>query len=112
MERNVDGTHSSRLKTIRSRAVSVAAAALVFTLALTVAPARSQDIGQTPNYIVGSQDVLTITCYDQNDLSGKFTVETDGTFTYPMIGRVKAGGLTLRAVEDELKRRLISEGFF
>ena len=32
--------------------------------------------------------MLTITSYDQADLSGKFTVEADGTFTYPMIGRV------------------------
>jgi polysaccharide export outer membrane protein len=73
---------------------------------------QSQDTGQAANYVVGAQDVLTINCYDQNDLSGKFTVETDGTFTYPMIGRVKAGGLTLRAVETELKRRLVADGYF
>ena len=45
------------------------------------------------DYVVGPQDVLTITSYDQADLSGKFTLEADGTFTYPLIGRVKAGGL-------------------
>ena len=64
------------------------------------------------DYVVGAQDVLTITSYDQADLSGKFTVEADGTFTYPLIGRFKAGGLTLRAVEDGLKRRLTDEGYF
>jgi polysaccharide export outer membrane protein len=63
-------------------------------------------------YIVGAHDVLTITCYDQADLSGKFVVETDGTFTYPLIGRFKAGGLALRAVEDGLKRQLKDEGYF
>ena len=51
------------------------------------------------DYVVGPQDVLTITSYDQADLSGKFSIEADGTFTFPMIGRVKAGGLTLRALE-------------
>jgi polysaccharide export outer membrane protein len=66
----------------------------------------------SPDYIVGSQDVLNITSYDQTDLSGKFSVEADGTFTYPLIGRVKAGGLTLRQVESELKTRLIADGFF
>ena len=35
------------------------------------------------DYVVGAQDVLTITSYDQADLSGKFTLEADGTFTYP-----------------------------
>jgi polysaccharide biosynthesis/export protein len=64
------------------------------------------------DYVVGPQDVLTITSYDQADLSGKFTLEADGTFTYPLIGRVKAGGLTLRALEDSLKKRLKDEGFF
>ena len=64
------------------------------------------------DYVVGPQDVLTITSYDQADLSGKFAVEADGTFTYPLIGRLKAGGLSLRALETQLKKRLKEEGFF
>src|SRR2546425_4616630 len=70
--------------------------------------------GKTPvaDYIVGPQDVLTITSYDQADLSGKFAVEADGTFTYPLIGRLTAGGLSLRALEMRLKKRLKDEGFF
>jgi polysaccharide export outer membrane protein len=72
-------------------------------------------IAQVPpvtDYVVGPQDVLTITSYDQADLSGKFTLEADGTFTYPLIGRVRAGGLTLRALEGVLKKRLMDDGFF
>ncbi|HMF99159.1 MAG TPA: polysaccharide biosynthesis/export family protein [Vicinamibacterales bacterium] len=64
------------------------------------------------DYVVGPQDVLTITSYDQPDLSGHFAVEADGTFTYPLIGRVTAGGLSLRALEKQLKTRLKDEGFF
>src|SRR2546428_4747822 len=71
----------------------------------------ARDVGAT-DYVVGPQDVLTITSYDQADLSGRFSVDTDGTFTYPMIGRFTAGGLTLRQVEDGLKKRLKDEGFF
>jgi polysaccharide export outer membrane protein len=83
--------------------------------------ARTPAFAQTPlasqpspatNYVVGAQDMLTITSYDQADLSGKFTVEADGTFTYPMIGRVKAGGMTLRQVEAQVKKQLKDEGFF
>jgi len=58
------------------------------------------------DYVVGPQDVLTITVFGEAELSGKFTVEQDGTFTYPQIGRIKAGGATLRAVEQELKTKL------
>jgi polysaccharide export outer membrane protein len=64
------------------------------------------------DYVVGPQDVLTITSYDQADLSGKFAIEADGTFTYPMIGRVKAGGLTLRALEGAIKKKLKDDGYF
>jgi polysaccharide export outer membrane protein len=77
--------------------------------------ARARDIRQsapTGDYVVGPQDILMITSYDQSDLSGKFAVETDGTFTYPLIGRVKAGGLTLREVEAQLKKQLVQDGFF
>src|SRR5581483_810124 len=68
--------------------------------------------GGVVDYVVGPQDVLAITSYDQADLSGKFTVEADGTFTFPLIGRFKAGGMTLRQVEESLKKRLVDEGFF
>lgn len=64
------------------------------------------------NYVIGPQDVLIITSYDDADLTGRFTVETDGTFTYPLIGRLQVGGMTLREVEAELKRGLIDGGFF
>jgi len=66
---------------------------------------------QVNNYIVGPQDVLAITLFDQQDLSGKYTVEADGTFTFPLIGRVKAGGMSLRDVEQALRTQL-SDGFF
>ena len=85
---------------------SVAAALVV---ALSATPAFSQ---APSSYVVGALDVLTITSYDQADLSGKFTIETDGTFTYPLIGRFRAGGLTLRRVEDDLKARLRDDGYF
>ena len=78
-------------------------------LACLAAPAAAQT---SADYIVGPQDVLLITSYDQADLSGKFTIEADGTFTYPLIGRFKAGGLTLRQVEAGLKKRLVDEGYF
>src|SRR5215467_14616059 len=85
-------------------------AAAIAALLLHTTAVRAQT--QVNNYIVGPQDVLTIALFDQQDLSGKYTVEADGTFTFPLIGRVKAGGLTLRGVEESLKTRLKDEGFF
>src|SRR5687768_6574915 len=64
------------------------------------------------DYVVGPQDVLNITSQDDPALSGRFTVEADLTFTFPLIGRVRAGGLTLREVESQLQAKLIEEGYF
>src|SRR3954463_6864700 len=78
---------------------------ILLALAMT-ASAQSVD-----SYVIGPQDVLTIQVFDQADLGGKYTVETDGTFSFPLIGRVKAGGMTLRGFEGELKKKL-ADGYF
>lgn len=76
---------------------------LFFAVALQVAPATGND----PRlYVVGSNDVLAITVYNQPQLSGKFAVEADGTFAFPLLGRVAAGGLSIRAVEDKVRQGL------
>ena len=77
---------------------------LLLLLALLIGPAGPL-LAQN-DYVVGAQDVLTITVFGEAELSGKYTVEQDGTFTFPQIGRVKAGGLTLRNLETELKTKL------
>ena len=66
---------------------------------------------QPTNYVIGPQDILLIAVFDQDDLGGKYPVDADGSFTFPLIGRVNAGGLTLRQLEAELRLRL-KDGFF
>lgn len=74
---------------------------LVLLFCACAAPLFAQN-----DYLVGSQDVLTITVFGEPELSGKYTVEQDGTFTFPQIGRIRAGGSTLRGLEQELKAKL------
>jgi polysaccharide biosynthesis/export protein len=88
------------------RSAGLLAAALL--VAASVQAAAAQSAG---DYVIGPQDVLTIQVFDQADLGGKYSVEADGTFSFPLIGRVKAGGLTLRAFEAELKTKL-ADGYF
>ena len=103
------------------QAIHVATA--LVALLYAVAPAQAQELPESPNghtdsnytdsnYVVGARDVIMITSYDQADLTGMFTIETDGTFTYPLLGRVHVGGMTLRAVETLLKTELMDRGFF
>jgi len=91
-------------------ALMVTAAWVTPAVAQTAAYAASPAIVR--DYVVGSQDVLNITSQDDPALSGKFTVEADLTFTFPLLGRVRAGGLTLREVESQLQTKLVDQGFF
>jgi polysaccharide export outer membrane protein len=62
------------------------------------------------DYVVGAQDVLKVTVFDEPQLSGSFRVDQDGTFTYPFVGRLKAVGQTLRTIEGELTN-LLADGY-
>jgi len=51
-------------------------------------------------------DVLTITVHGQPDMTTKTRVTTDGYISFPLLGKVTAGGFTVRDFEDSLKAAL------
>jgi polysaccharide export outer membrane protein len=61
-------------------------------------------------YIVGPNDVLAITVFEHPDLTGKYMVQSDGTFAFPLLGRVKVGGLGVQQIESDVRQRL-ADGF-
>jgi len=79
------------------------ASAQSVTQSTTIASPRTPAPGM---YIVGPNDALSINVFDQPQLTGKYIVQADGTFTFPLLGRLSVGGLTLEAVENELRDRL------
>jgi polysaccharide export outer membrane protein len=74
---------------------------------------RSGDDGY--RYLIGPQDILRITVYNHpeltnpagtaNELAGR-VVNSDGTFFFPFIGKIKAAGRTVEEVRDELASKL------
>jgi len=58
------------------------------------------------DYVVGARDKLAITVFDEPSLTKTITVDGDGTFDYPLIGRVRASGLTVRAIQDDVVTKL------
>jgi polysaccharide export outer membrane protein len=76
--------------------------------AVTLATPRAQSAS---DYIIGPSDILAIQLFDQPDLGGRYTVEADGSLAFPLVGRVKAAGLSLRAFETELKKKLAPDYF-
>lgn len=83
---------------------------LLFGVAPAQAPTAQQSVAgaAAPNaYVIGAQDVLSVTVYGEPDLTkGSITVDADGTFDFPLIGRVQAGGRTARQIEGDMKERL------
>ena len=57
-------------------------------------------------HTLGPGDVLRVSVYDNPDLSQEVTIEADGAFSYPLIGRVQAAGLPVPQLEGLLAKRL------
>lgn len=48
--------------------------------------------------ILGPEDVFTVSVYQEDDLSGDFRVDPDGTIRYPLLGAVSVSGKTANEV--------------
>ena len=57
-------------------------------------------------YQIGVTDVLGIKVFGEEALSNNFTVDGDGSITFPLLGRVQVGGKTTREIEEHLTKLL------
>jgi polysaccharide export outer membrane protein len=76
-------------------------AALLLLTSLSLAAAEAAD-----EYAIGPRDVLMISVWGQIDLSRDYSVEPDGFVPFPLVGRVKAAGLTPKEFAAHLKETL------
>ena len=65
-----------------------------------------QGPGPSPAYIVGPNDVLGIKVFNEPELSTAYTVDADGTITFPFLQRVPVGGKTVAEIEFALRQGL------
>ena len=72
-----------------------------------VAPRGPQAVADTDGpYLLDSGDKLRIFVYGQPNLSRGYSVDHAGMITVPLIGEVKARGVTTRSLEHTIKSRL------
>jgi len=57
-------------------------------------------------YVIGPQDNLSIIVTDENDLTGKYRVDTDGTISMPYLQRVSVAGLSLAEAQAKITQLL------
>ncbi len=59
------------------------------------------------NYTVGSHDLISITIYDEGDLTREgVRVSGEGQITFPLIGRLHVEGLSTSEIEDLISSKL------
>ncbi len=75
--------------------------------AASAAPPQEVAAAQV-GYIIGAQDLLTITVFNEPDLTNNYRVDADGMITFPLIGRVPSAGLTLVELQDRIRSALAS----
>ena len=80
-----------------------------FVLAALVCGSASVS-GAQETYRLGARDVVNVAVFGHTELSGRFPVGDDGTITFPLLGAVKAGGLSILELQASLVRGL-SDGF-
>jgi VWFA-related protein len=61
-------------------------------------------------YTIGAQDVLQIRVAQQQGVSGTYSVRPDGKISVPMIGEIRAVGLTTVQLEAVIVDRLETDG--
>lgn len=72
-------------------------------------PAAAQDEVSGGSYRIGPRDKVSIQVFEEDALSGEFTVNEDGSIRLPLVGNVSAQGLTEDGFAARLKE-ILEEG--
>ncbi len=73
-------------------------------------PPAAAKAPEIADYEIGPQDIVKVTVYGLDDLTQTVVVQADGTFTYPLVGRVRAQGLTAKQLEAKITT-LLATGY-
>ena len=66
----------------------------------------SKALAQHPDYVIGIEDVIEISVWKNPDLSKTVMVRPDGMISLPLVGEMKAAGLTPAQLRDALNEVL------
>jgi polysaccharide export outer membrane protein len=89
----------------RSIAIGMSFLVILILLCLNSNPAFGQDENEEP-YRIGTKDVLSISFWQEPDLNTSARVAEDGMITLPVIGEIKAAGLTTRELSQSIVEQM------
>jgi len=91
--------------------ILIPALLLAFFLAGCPAPMETYPIETNPvssgEYLIGAEDVLEISVWQNQELSRTVTVRPDGLISLPLVGDVRAAGLTPNELKHEVTKALM-----
>lgn len=79
--------------------------AVIVVVAIAASGITPAAAGDTP-YRLGAGDRLRVMVHERDDLSGEFSIGPSASLSMPLIGRVRADGLSLEELEAALAERL------
>lgn len=71
----------------------------------------AQEPQASPDYRLGAGDAIRITVFQNQDMTLETRVSESGTISYPLIGSVKIGDMTIDAAEKTIAKKLRDGGF-
>jgi polysaccharide export outer membrane protein len=78
--------------------------ALILSLSCLTSPLIAET--DSPSYLIGPNDVLTIYVWKEPELTRDITVMFDGKITFPLIGEIMAQGLSVTALKGAISEKL------
>ena len=79
---------------------------LVFLFSCYIAYAQNEKNEPEKEYIISVSNLLDISVYAEPDLSVTVRVAENGTINYPLLGKIKAAGLSVRQLEQDISDAL------
>jgi len=104
---NILAAMANRIKDML-RIFAVGIVAVGISCGITFAEEAISEKGD-PEYRIAVNDILDISVYGEPDLTKTVRVSPEGTITYPLIGNIKAVGLTTQELQNRLTELLMKD---
>ena len=84
--------------------------ALLVTMALLLGASAVQAQSTDTGYVLGADDTVQVVVYGQTEFNITTRIKSDGTIVMPLVGTVKAAGLTNIALANQIADQLTKGG--
>ena len=68
--------------------------------------AAEEKSGTSPNHILAPNESIQIKVFNEPELDTSLRIAEDGKITFPLVGEVKLGGLTVQKASELMRERL------